>query len=159
MKYIHQVFPTDLPDDDVLSRLFAVTVNLSATMAKSLSEQGLTVPRAEVVWRLHQAGPMTQRALSDALSVTPRNITGLVDALERGGYVSREPHPNDRRATLVTLTAAGAEAGAAMADGQATMANALFGDLSRSQTLLLARTLDRVLVLLRDTGDESPVAH
>ena len=151
MKFVHQVLPADTADDDVLSRLFAVTVNLSAAMSKSLSEQGLTVPRAELVWRLHQSGPMTQRALSDALSVTPRNITGLVDALVDGGYVSREPHPRDRRATLVTLTPVGAAAAEAMATGQAEMAAALFDDLSRPQVLMLARTLDRVLVLLQES--------
>jgi DNA-binding MarR family transcriptional regulator len=36
--------------------------------------------------------------------VTPRAVTGLVDALVADGLVTREPHPTDRRATLVTLT-------------------------------------------------------
>ncbi len=41
---------------------------------------------------------MTQRALADALQVTPRNVTGLVDALADSGFVERAPHPTDRRA-------------------------------------------------------------
>ena len=36
-----------------------------------------------------------------------RAITGLVDMLVGGGLVTRESHPTDRRATLVTLTARG----------------------------------------------------
>jgi hypothetical protein len=36
--------------------------------------------------------------------VSPRNVTGLVDGLAESGFVTREPHPTDRRATLVALT-------------------------------------------------------
>jgi DNA-binding MarR family transcriptional regulator len=43
--------------------------------------------------------------LAEAIRVNPRNITGLVDALVEGGFVTREPHPTDRRSILVTLTA------------------------------------------------------
>jgi DNA-binding MarR family transcriptional regulator len=45
--------------------------------------------------------------LSDELGVTARNVTGLVDALQRDGLVERLPYPNDRRAVLVRLTPAG----------------------------------------------------
>lgn len=39
-----------------------------------------------------------------ARSHPPRNVTGLLDALTDKGYVARQPHPTDRRATLVSLT-------------------------------------------------------
>ena len=42
-------------------------------------------------------------------------MTSLVDALESTGYVERRPHPSDRRAVLVALTAAGQETMATMA--------------------------------------------
>ncbi|MEN3610618.1 MarR family transcriptional regulator [Plantactinospora sp. ZYX-F-223] len=42
--------------------------------------------------------------LSQALKCTPRNVTGLVDALEAAGFVARSAHPTDRRATVVSLT-------------------------------------------------------
>ena len=57
---------------------------------------------------------MTQRTLSHALRVSPRNVTGLLDALEAGGYVTRGRHPTDRRATLGSLTDQGAAAAARM---------------------------------------------
>ena len=61
------------------------------------------------MWLLHQHGPSTQRELAEALGVSARNVTGLVDALVETGFVTRGPHPTDRRATLVSLTAHGAE--------------------------------------------------
>jgi len=42
--------------------------------------------------------------LASALGVTPRNVTTLVDGLEREGFVRRQPHPTDRRATVIELT-------------------------------------------------------
>ncbi|WP_371131993.1 MarR family transcriptional regulator [Streptomyces sp. cf386] len=52
---------------------------------------------------------MTQRALAASRAVTPRNITGLLDALQEEGLVARDAHPTDRRATLVSLTRKGRE--------------------------------------------------
>jgi DNA-binding MarR family transcriptional regulator len=47
---------------------------------------------------------MKMADLAEALEVTPRNITALVDALEAGGLVRRGGHASDRRVTLVELT-------------------------------------------------------
>jgi DNA-binding MarR family transcriptional regulator len=45
--------------------------------------------------------------LAERLDVTPRNITGLIDHLERDGLVERVDEPDDRRLTYARLTAAG----------------------------------------------------
>jgi DNA-binding MarR family transcriptional regulator len=45
--------------------------------------------------------------LAEALDSTPRNITGLVDHLERDGLVERVPDADDRRSVRARLTAAG----------------------------------------------------
>ena len=62
--------------------------------------------------------------------MTPRNVTGLVDALVETGFVTRGPHPTDRRATLVSLTAHGAEVAAGLAAGRVAFAEALFAEMS-----------------------------
>src|SRR5258705_6894102 len=73
-------------------------------MTQSLARDGLTVSRVGVLWQLRHRGPSTQRALSDALGVSARTVTGLIDGLVATGFVTREDHPTDRRATLVTFT-------------------------------------------------------
>ncbi|HWA28809.1 MAG TPA: MarR family transcriptional regulator [Lacunisphaera sp.] len=50
---------------------------------------------------------MSQRELSDALVVDRSNITGLLDRMEKLGWVRRADHPTDRRVYLVTLTEEG----------------------------------------------------
>jgi DNA-binding MarR family transcriptional regulator len=52
-------------------------------------------------------GPVTIGALAERLEVTQQAASKSVADLERRGYVSREPDPDDARARRVTLTARG----------------------------------------------------
>jgi DNA-binding MarR family transcriptional regulator len=50
---------------------------------------------------------MSQRELGDLLVVDRSNVTGLLDRLEKAGWVQRSDHPVDRRVYQVSLTPAG----------------------------------------------------
>lgn len=67
--------------------------------------EGLTPQRMRLSELLFDNGPTKMCDLRDELGVTATNITALVDALEKDGMVERIPHPTDRRATLIQLTA------------------------------------------------------
>src|SRR5260370_2784001 len=74
-------------------------------------KHGLSEGRLRVLWAL-KAAPERQLPLgelADQLEVTPRNVTGLIDHLERDGLVERIDDPADRRLTYARLTMAGAE--------------------------------------------------
>jgi DNA-binding MarR family transcriptional regulator len=60
--------------------------------------------RMRLLCELHRDGPQRMADLASALDVTARNVTTLVDGLEREGIVQRRPHPTDRRATVIELT-------------------------------------------------------
>jgi DNA-binding MarR family transcriptional regulator len=51
--------------------------------------------------------PLRLSELAARLGIVPRSATSVVDDLEAAGLVARQPDPNDRRATLVDLTADG----------------------------------------------------
>lgn len=131
-------------DGHVLDRLLQIALLLQHDMVESLGRVGLTPARTHLLWEVHHRGPSTQQALAAALRVTPRNITGLVDALAAGGYAERRPHPNDRRATLVTLTGLGAETMKGMAAERERLAAELTDGLDESELVQLGRHLDGI---------------
>ena len=135
---------------DALDRLLQVVVLLNDDMTEALEGLGLTPSRARLVWLLHHGGPATQRALADALKVTPRNVTGLVDALVDTEFVVRHPHPTDRRATLVSLTEHGASVLADMDRDHQEFAELLFGGMSGRQFDSFVHGLDHLLRRLRE---------
>jgi DNA-binding MarR family transcriptional regulator len=51
--------------------------------------------------------PVNPADLADRANVTRATMTGLIDTLERDGFVKREHAPDDRRMMLVQLTAKG----------------------------------------------------
>jgi DNA-binding MarR family transcriptional regulator len=50
---------------------------------------------------ISQHGPMSPSALAKRAGVHPATVTGIIDRLERDGWVERERDPKDRRAVIV----------------------------------------------------------
>ena len=133
----------------MLDQVLELAVLVNRDMSSSLAQLGLTPARTHVLWELMHRGPCPQRVLAEALSVSPRNITGLVDGLEQTGFVTREVHPDDRRATLVTLTGHGLAVTEEMARGHEEFARLLFGDMADRTFAGFRNGLTEVLEVLR----------
>jgi DNA-binding MarR family transcriptional regulator len=127
---------------------------LNEDMTRRLARTGLTVSRAGVLWRLRDGGPTTQRALADALGVSARTMTGLIDGLVATGFVTRQPHPTDRRATLVTFTAKGTRVVRTLEGEQATFTRDLFAELPGLDRFVAG--LDHVLAAVRRVPASGP---
>ncbi|HYN95502.1 MAG TPA: MarR family transcriptional regulator [Pilimelia sp.] len=138
--------------DAALDRVLELVVVINDDMTRSLARDGLTVSRAHLLWELRRRGPVPQRELADALGVTARTITGLVDGLVATGFVTREAHPTDRRAALVTFTGHGAATVDAMAAGQREFSRVLFAGLPADRFECLVAGLDHLLGRLRAHG-------
>jgi DNA-binding MarR family transcriptional regulator len=82
---------------------------LHSIQERWLEKYGLSEGRLGVLFRLHRCGDTALGDLADAIESTPRNITGLVDHLERDGLVERVADPEDRRSIRARLTQAGRE--------------------------------------------------
>lgn len=125
-----------------------LALHLADLMDEGLAASGLTRARAGVIWQLYRHGPVVQRELSQSLGVTPRHVTGLVDALEATSFVVRGPHPYDRRATVVSLTAQGGSAATAMQAGRERLAVELFGHMSASDLRRFVGVLDQLMAVV-----------
>jgi DNA-binding MarR family transcriptional regulator len=131
-------------------------VVLDDDMTQAIGALGLTPARTHLLWELGRRGPVPQRVLAEALKVTPRAVTGLVDALVADDLVTRQPHPTDRRATLVTFTARGEALVAQLKGDHKALARALFASMSEREfdsfSRSLAGVIDRLRVHVAATG-------
>jgi DNA-binding MarR family transcriptional regulator len=132
-----------------LDRVLELAVLVNEDMNRTLPQDGLTPSRAHLLWELLHRGPSTQRVLADALRVSARTITGLIDGLAATGFVTREPHPADRRATLVTFTQHGQAVADKMRKDQHLFADILFDGMPGERFDGLVEGLDDVLDRLR----------
>lgn len=67
----------------------------------------LNVRQRLVIQALGLGGGRPIAALGQQLGLTPSTMTGMVDRLEDQGFIRRERHPSDRRATVLQLTRKG----------------------------------------------------
>ncbi len=133
-----------------LDRVLELVVVLNDDMTRSLAAHGLTVSRTHLLWELRQRGPTTQKALADAMQVSPRTVTGLVDGLVSSGFVTREPHPSDRRATHVSFTEWGISIMVALERSHEEFAQALFAAMPHTDFDCFVVGLDQLLGRLRE---------
>lgn len=67
----------------------------------------LTARQRQIIQSLGLGGSRPIAAIGQQLGLTPSTMTGLVDRLEAQGFLRREPHARDRRATVLRLTRRG----------------------------------------------------
>src|SRR2546421_1091831 len=97
----------DLSGVEALSALRFAGRALHLLQERWVEQHGLSEGRMALLFRLQRCGDMPLGELANDLDSTPRNITGLVDHLERDGLVERVPDPADRRSVRARLTEEG----------------------------------------------------
>lgn len=81
---------------------------LSRWLERNLAAAGVTPPQVLALQIIHEReGRITPTRLAQELGQEATGITGLLDRLERQGWVRRVPDPADRRSTRLELTEAG----------------------------------------------------
>lgn len=103
----------------------------------------ITIAQARMFARI---GPDGTRLtdLAEQAQVTKQTAGFLVDQLERGGYVRREPDPGDARARLVRITPRGQAAVAAARAAESSVEAEWARHLGRTATAQLRRALTRL---------------
>lgn len=92
---------------EALSALRWAGQSLSLLQERWAEKHGLSEGRLGVLFRLYRGGDTALGDLAQDFHTSPRNVTGLVDHLERDGLVERVPDRDDRRSVRARLTEAG----------------------------------------------------
>jgi DNA-binding MarR family transcriptional regulator len=87
-----------------LRRIFKALQSYSHEVS---NQYGITGPQLWVLKTVFKSGGLPLGELSQRMYLHPSTITGVVDRLEKKGYVSRDRDQEDRRVVTVQLTAKG----------------------------------------------------
>ena len=96
-------------EDRFVFLISKVCQKLITNLQKSFAESGIGVTPIQVMllFFLQQNNVLSLTQISQGLMLENPTVTGLIDRLEKSGYVKRSDHPNDRRVYLVHLTEKG----------------------------------------------------
>lgn len=145
--------PVQHPAHEALLGLVVTAGLLTKEGDRVLRPLGLTDSQFNVLALLRyqsEDGALDQSTLGRMLVVNRSNVTGLVDRMERAGWVERSADRDDRRVKQVRLTAAGRRL--LEAADRRYMARVLdvMSTLPEKERGQLARTLEKVRAALRE---------
>jgi DNA-binding MarR family transcriptional regulator len=99
------------PDDRLIYLVFTAQQKLRTYLKKMMIKENVKVTTAQagILFLLKQKDGRTMSELSQILSIDNSTITGLVDRLEKTGFVRRNASTHDRRASHVFINPQGIE--------------------------------------------------
>lgn len=96
-------------DDRLIYLVFMAQQKLKTYITNVLLDEGIkvTLGQAGILFLLEHQDGQNMTELSKILAVENPTLTGLVDRLERSGFVMRKASPEDRRSFKIYLTPEG----------------------------------------------------
>ncbi|WP_058042537.1 MarR family winged helix-turn-helix transcriptional regulator [Streptomyces roseifaciens] len=123
-------------------------------LGEAFAREGLRMPHHAVLAAVADSGPVAQAALGRMTGFDPKDMVGILNDLQRAGFVTRTPDPGDRRKNAIALTAEGRSCLHRLACLGDEANEALLGALTPAEreqfTALLARVAEE--------REEGPVA-
>ena len=132
---------------DLAAALATLTSRLIAAERPILDAHDLSMWGYIVLSRLRRGEAPTQHVLAADIGYDKTRLIAVLDDLEHRGLVTRTPDPADRRARVVSLTAAGGERQATAQRAIHAMEERLLAHLSNDDRDVLRHLLDRALTV------------
>ena len=105
---------------------------------------GIPSSRLIVLWQLQAYRILTMGQIANAIDLTPRGVTRIVDGLESDGFVKRTYSKQDKRVRTVEITPKGNEfLRSVTPDIQEKFSN-LFDVLSKKESIEFVRILEKL---------------
>lgn len=79
---------------------------LQRRLNEELAPQGITYRQCQVLGALALEGPLSQCDLAERMHIEPPTLVGILDRMQRDGWIRRDACPEDRRKKLIHPTPA-----------------------------------------------------
>lgn len=155
-----EAFPDiDLSGVELGSMLFFFANNILNGFNAHFARYGISQARYGLLLMLHLEpdAEWTPADLADAGGISRATMTGLLDGLEKQGYIRRLPRPGDRRSIIIQLSEKGRDFVSEMLpDHFQRLADAM-GELSAQERKALMKLTPRILQAMGNlTQDIAP---
>lgn len=124
-----------------LQRATHVTLDV---LARELGDLDVTASEANVLANLATGESLTASALAGRVGSRPTTMTAVLDRLAARGWVVRHPHPSDRRAVVLDLTASGRRVARTVAAAYERVETDVLAALSPTAARSLRQSLRRI---------------
>lgn len=162
--------PRDKPDVDAVVETLIYLYTESRRLTKGLARRfGLTGPQLTVIKILESLDGLSLSSLSDRIKAQNSTVTGIIDRMEREGWVVRARSDEDRRIVLIRLTDKGRDLAATIdvepmeifRDALSALPKKDLRDLFRILVVFQKRVRDAIakqpqLAVLEDADGASP---
>ena len=131
----------------IVGRVSRLARELEARLEPVYREHGLEPGWHDVLATLRRSGPpyrLRPTDLSGSVMLTSSGTTKRLDRLEAAGLIAREPDPDDRRGTLISLTAEGRELIDGLTPAHLDNERRILGALSDAEQRRLAALLRKL---------------
>ena len=131
-------------NDRLIYLIFMAQNRLRLQVRDALAAAGvrITLVQAGILFLLQEKPARTMSEISQLLTLDNSTVTGLIDRLEKFGFVERKANPKDRRVALINMTPQGRDE----ADNAAAVVNrindAIKSDFSKQEIQAFKKILN-----------------
>jgi DNA-binding MarR family transcriptional regulator len=136
------------PDD--VARLRSAISRIARQLGRQVGTSGLTQTQLSILATVNRRGPIGAGVLADIEGLNPTMLSRTIVKLDDLGLLRRTTHPDDGRAVVVEVTAAGARMQRRLRDERTQLLTARLAALPEGRAKELLDALDALDALVEE---------
>jgi len=88
----------------LMDLLRQINREISKRLMPIFREKKLSLAEISVLMRMNRKSACRATELATMIGIPDSTVTGILDRLEKRGFLERNPYPNDRRSIQITVT-------------------------------------------------------